>query len=214
MAKMSGNARKVTESRMTRDLNSLSNSSDWFIRTGMRRYSEDPNKQSYDYSDMRDLSEEEKTFLVAYLSNAYRIVNATLRGETSNSEADTLAKYVSRSLTKLQSYTGTVYRGENFDNAGDTRRESKAKYENRLSQLKSSVGKDIVFQSFISASASKDRAVKKFASGDKAIVFEIESKYGKDLRRYNDSEKEVLFDKNSKFRVLSVRGNKVKLKQL
>lgn len=211
MSKGSGSAgRASATARNVRDFadsdfDRLLNSSDWFIRNGMRSY--DENTGDYDESDMSGLSKKEKTYIVAYMSNAYPTINATLRGENDSADARLLAEKVDGALVKLKNYEGTVYRGETFPSAKAMSR--------RINEFKKLVGKTYESPSLTSTGAVRDRIVRKFTSSDgNSILYTIKSKTGKDLRKYNGEEYEVLFRARTKFRVLSVRGRNVSLEEL
>ena len=207
MAKGGGSSRSTSPN--SNDFGRLANSSDWFISVGMKRYESE--REDYDYSDMKKLNETEKTYLVAYLSNAYTSVNKYLRTGEGVADSGLLANKVSAALKKLDNYQGEVYRGIGFDG-----KSGKRQYDALLGYYKSNVGNAIEEKSFVSTGTNKSLVSRKFGKGsyDHSIEITIESKTGKDLRRYNNEEKEILFDRRTKFKVISVSGNKVRLKQL
>ena len=194
MAKGSGSTRNNNNSNL---IHRLEKSENWFISTGINRYNNEPNK---DYSDMSDLSTDEKRVLVAYLTNSSREINKSLRGEIEDKDASLLADLVSKSVKKLKSYQGETYRQVKFEREKD--------YKNFISLYKK--GEIITEKGFISSGLNKQKITKKFY-GNYEVKFTIKSKNGKNITHYNNEEKEILFDRNTKFKVISIRGNNMKL---
>lgn len=197
MAKGAGSTRSSNNSNL---IHRLGKSENWFISTGINRYDNEPNK---DYSDMRDLSTDEKRVLVAYLTNSSREINKSLRGEIEDKDASLLADLVSKSVKKLKSYQGETYRQVKFEREKD--------YKNFISLYKK--GEIITEKGFISSGLNKQKITKKFY-GNYEVKFTIKSKNGKNITHYNNEEKEILFDRNTKFKVISIRGNNIKLEEV
>lgn len=197
MAKGSGSTRNNNNSNL---IHRLEKSENWFISTGINRYNNEPNK---DYSDMSDLSTDEKRVLVAYLTNSSREINKSLRGEIEDKDASLLADLVSKSVKKLKSYQGETYRQVKFEREKD--------YKNFISLYKK--GEIITEKGFISSGLNKQKITKKFY-GNYEVKFTIKSKNGKNITHYNNEEKEILFDRNTKFKVISIRGNNIKLEEV
>lgn len=152
---------------------------------------------------MSDLSTDEKRVLVAYLTNSSREINKSLRGEIEDKDASLLADLVSKSVKKLKSYQGETYRQVKFEREKD--------YKNFISLYKK--GEIITEKGFISSGLNKQKITKKFY-GNYEVKFTIKSRNGKNITHYNNEEKEILFDRNTKFRVISVRGNNIKLEEV
>ena len=197
MAKGTGSTRNNNNSNL---IHRLEKSENWFISTGINRYNNEPNK---DYSDMSDLSTDEKRVLVAYLTNSSREINKSLRGEIEDKDASLLADLVSKSVKKLKSYQGETYRQVKFEREKD--------YKNFISLYKK--GEIITEKGFISSGLNKQKITKKFY-GNYEVKFTIKSKNGKNITHYNNEEKEILFDRNTKFKVISIRGNNIKLEEV
>lgn len=197
MSKGSGSTRNNNNSNL---IHRLEKSENWFISTGINRYNNEPNK---DYSDMSDLSTDEKRVLVAYLTNSSREINKSLRGEIEDKDASLLADLVSKSVKKLKSYQGETYRQVKFEREKD--------YKNFISLYKK--GEIITEKGFISSGLNKQKIIKKFY-GNYEVKFTIKSKNGKNITHYNNEEKEILFDRNTKFKVISIRGNNIKLEEV
>ena len=100
MAKGSGGTK--SSSKEAKDFSTLQNSKNWFIAAGMSKYAQEKNDPRYDLSDLNGLTEHEKTYVVAYLNNAYRIVNNSLRGIEPNADGDLLATKISSALKKTK----------------------------------------------------------------------------------------------------------------
>ena len=213
MAKGNGNTRGSTMPSGSA-IERLKNSRNMFIAMGMNKYDETKDGNDWDFSDMRNLTETDKTYLVAYLSNAYGVMNEALRGEREmNDEIKTMVKGVDRAIDKLAPYQGTVYRGIQFNSGRllTDRRE----YQAALDYYKSNVGEVITEKGYTSSGKIKTKIDRKFTSSDgNSIKFKIDSKTGRDLSRYNDEEYEVLFKRGTRFKVVSVRGNNVHLQEI
>lgn len=191
----------------------LKKSRNFFISAGMQYYDDNKDNPRIDFSDMDKLSETEKTYLVAYLSNAYGVVNDALRSnEPLNDEVKTLVAGIDRAVAKLDTFTGTVYRGLEFNSGRllTDRREHAA----LLNYYKSNIGKEITERAYTSTGKVKSRIDRKFAGGDLNLRFTIDSKTGRNLSKFNDEEYEVLFKRGTRFRVVSVRGNNIHLQEV
>ena len=70
----------------------LKKSKNFWINAAMNRYDREKDDSRWDFSDMRNLSEDDKTYLVAYLSNAYNVVNTALRSGEMNEEIKSIVK--------------------------------------------------------------------------------------------------------------------------
>lgn len=213
MAKTSGNTRGNSMPSGSA-IERLQNSRNMFISEGMKRYESEKDNPGWDYSDMNALTETDKTYLVAYLSHAYGVMNEALRGEREmNDEITTMVKGVDRAINKLTPFEGTVYRGIQFDSGRllTDRRE----YQAVLDYYKSNVGDIITERGYTSSGKIKTKIDRKFTSSNgNNIKFTIDSKTGRDLSRYNDEEHEVLFKRGTRFRVVSVRGNNIHLQEV
>ena len=111
----------------------------------------------------------------------------------------------------MDKYEGTVYRGVKFQYGG-LRKEREKAYNDLLSYYKKNVGKVVTEKTYLSTGRDKGRIERKFTSTDfPSLKFTIQSKTGRNISRYNDEEKEVLFKRGTKFKVISVRGNRISL---
>lgn len=216
MAKGNGNTRSGSVPHGSA-IERLQNSRNSFIAAGMQRYDNEKNSGNWDYSNMANLSETDRTYLVAYLSNSYRVINDELRSDKKLSDdVRDMVRGIDRAVEKLTPFEGTVYRGITF-NTGTygVSREDRQNYQNALDYYKSNVGKDITEKAFLSTGKVQSRINRKFTeSGAPSIRFTIDSKTGRDLSRYNNEEYEVLFKRNTRFRVVSVKGSNVHLKEV
>lgn len=148
----------------------------------------------------------DKKIIKEYTANGFVAINAYLRAHDANAftlqEKEQLQEKVdtiSTFLQKAPKFDGASYRGvqlstEIFDG------------------LKSSIGGEISFPSFVSTSHDSTKASvfageRQMGSDKKRVLFKIEANsgvaIGGDLHHFKDSEKEVLFDRNSKFRIES-----------
>lgn len=212
MAKRNGTT-KATSLSHTSIIEELKQSKDFFIRNGMNRYDNEKDNPAWDFSDMKNLTETEKTYLVAYLSHSYRVINEGLRNNTENPEIKAMVKGIDKAVAKLDTFKGTVYRGMEFDTGHYFADKKNA--EAVLNYYKSNVGKDIVEKGYVSTGKVKSKIDKKFTSSMvPSFSFTIDSKTGRDVSRYNNEEKEVLFRRGTKFHVVSVKGNKIHLREV
>ena len=192
----------------------LKNSKNFWINAGMNRYDAEKNDGRWDFSDMRNLSEADKTFLTAYLSNSYHEVNDALRKGELNGEMKAMVKGIDKAVGKLDKYEGTVYRGVKFQYGG-TRKENAKAYSDLLAHYKSNVGKVVTEKTYLSTGKVKSLIDRKFTSSDHpSIKFTIKSKTGRNVSHYNSEEKEIVFGRNTKFKVVSVKGNHVSLSEI
>lgn len=214
MAKGTGGTKGQTMAH-TSVIESLKQSKSWEIRSGMKRYEGEKDDPAWDYSDMKNLSETDKTYLVAYLSHSYRVINEALRKDSMNDETKAMVRGIDRAMSKLNTYEGTVYRGIRFEYGDYTKKQHAQRYADTLAYYKSNVGKEITEKSYLSTGKVKTKIDKKFTTTlAPSIKFTIESKTGRDVSRYNDEEREVVFKRNTRFRVISVKGSNVHLKEV
>lgn len=207
MAKGSGGTKSASTSKGAKDFARLQNSKDWFISTGMGKYAAQKDDKDYDFSDLSGLNEQEKTYVVAYLNNAYRTVNNSLRGTEPNADGDLLATKISSAIKKLKTYEGETYRRMSVSNK---------EAQKLLSYYKDNKGKEVTFKEFLSTGKNQAKIKSKFSpyTNETSLDFVIQSKRGRDLRRYNSEEKEILFDKGSRFKVVSVSGKTIRLAEV
>ena len=131
------------------------------------------------------LTKEEKSAIITYVSSASYMINDMLRRDMKlTGMMANLSRNLSKALEKMPSYKGTVNRSLFF-------------YDEQIKQefIDSLKEKEITFKSFLSASKEV------YDDGDDIRLI-IKSKNGKDLTALNENEKEVLFDKNSKFKLV------------
>ena len=214
MAKGTGGTKGQTMAH-TSVIESLKQSKNWEIRSGMNRYDGEKDNPAWDYSDMKNLSETDKTYLVAYLSHSYGVINEALRKGSMNDETKAMVRGIDRAMSKLNTYEGTVYRGIRFEYGDYTKKQHAQRYADTLAYYKSNVGKEITEKSYLSTGKVKTKIDKKFTTTlAPSIKFTIESKTGRDVSRYNEEEREVVFKRNTRFRVISVKGSNVHLKEV
>lgn len=194
------------------DIDMLKTSKDWWIRSGMETYEDEKDNKRIDYSDMVNLSEAEKTILVAYLSHAYAKVNNALRTNAADNDTIIFTKLLNNILSKLKTYKGVCYRGIVIDSG--IKRIDTITYGNLLTYYKHNEGKIIEYKEFLSCGKNKDKIIRKFMMSDNSLNFTILSKTGKDLSKYNYEEEEILFKTNTKFKVVNVMNNYIKLEEI
>ncbi len=200
MAKAGGGTRNGARKN---DIAVLKKSSNWFIREGINKY--DSLNSGFNLSDLKNLSDDQKRYVVAYMSHSYGVVNKQLRNGNVSTDVKLMTKGIDDGLSHIAKYEGEVYRGVRFDSTKD--------YRSTIEYYKSNIGKTVTDKAYVSTGKEKKKVVRKFTSNNNSIVFTISSKNGRDVSRFNDEEKEVIFKRNTKFKVLSVRGNNIHLEE-
>lgn len=149
-------------------------------------------------SGMMKLSEAEQGAIQRYISSeAYSLNEALRTGGVLAKEEQNLVKNLDSALEKLPSYLGTVYRSlsdfgiEDVDAFIRTYRVGKT----TSSPAYTSSGTEVYDESF-------------------PIQYVIQSKHGKDLRFYNPEESEILFARNTKFRITKIEGHTIYMEEV
>lgn len=96
-----------------------------------------------------------------------------------------MQKYLDSVLAKMPKYEGIVYRSLSFDNDELL----KFAYEHK-------VGSIVTYQAYTSTSTNIS-----FYHENPTVIMKIYSKNGRDIRKYNPEENEVLYEKNMQFLV-------------
>lgn len=144
------------------------------------------------------LSVEEQAALTKYISPDSYILNDKLRkgiGLTED-EKDWIMN-LDNALDKMPDYEGTVYRSVSEFGIKDI----DAFIDGHV------VGGRKIFPSYISSSLGVyDESF--------PIQYVIKSKHGKNVNHYNQSEKEILFKRNSRFLITKVQGNTIWMEEI
>lgn len=136
--------------------------------------------------DTMELTAEEKWVLNEYVSSGSYKINSLLRsGEELPEALYNLQKYLDSVLAKMPKYEGIVYRSLSFDNDELL----KFAYEHK-------VGSIVTYQAYTSTSTNIS-----FYHENPTVIMKIYSKNGRDIRKYNPEENEVLYEKNMQFLV-------------
>ncbi|WP_298546654.1 ADP-ribosyltransferase [uncultured Parabacteroides sp.] len=146
------------------------------------------------------LKEDKSEYIEAiskYTGSYYPRINQYLRGQRKQLDNDTLSVIdgISKYINLSDKYIGTSYRGITADRI----------MFDKLKTLKK--GNDYIENGFMSTSANK-LVAEDFADGTEyKIIFEIKGKNGVDISSISDmqEEKEILFDKSSKFKITKVK---------
>lgn len=134
----------------------------------------------------------EAFFITFHIGQGLGWLNEDLRnGLKYKTECKTLfSEYLDNSLSKIGSYSGTVYRMDN----------PIADSEHELKWFRRNTGKCIIIRHYLST--SKD------IWNNRPVTWEIETlqngSYGKDISKLNISEREVLFKRDSRFRIIGI----------
>lgn len=132
-----------------------------------------------------------------------REINRRLRNGIEDEYVDVASQLISQALAKLPKYEGVVYRGETM---------SMAKLRGRFLDH---IGEVVSDKGFVSSSRYMNTPMKfishvGISKSDKRVIFEIQSKNGRDISRISEfngifnpeNQHEILFDKGTKFLVL------------
>lgn len=151
------------------------------------------------------LTEKDKAALSLYTGEGFRAMNYALRKKSGLSpESKMLSRDLSAVLKKMPQFRGMVYRGMRFG--------SKKQFESYAEFIRQTKKKTDLFEAFVSTSTRLDVA-KHYAGDGYRVLYTIFSKRGRYLGGYSApattsksiTEREVLFDKQSRFTIQSVR---------
>lgn len=157
-------------------------------------YKEWLNGKKKDKINGQKLNYEEEHALMNYLSSDSYKVNEKLRRNLPLGEHESMVQNLDSALKKLPKYQGTVFRDVYFSDDGGA-----LEYYNLFVDDSGKLRSKIPFKEFISS--SKDSNYNQVAQ----FQLEIKSSKGRDLKGINDREKEVLFMRNSEFKILNQR---------
>jgi len=155
--------------------------------------------------DLVPLTKSEKFAIEDYTSDKFLGLNKKLRQGLSLEPADkTLLKKLSSGLEKLPSYEKDVFRKVSFNTESDLKKFLKAHRKNSIVKYKTPI-----------SSSTDNRRFLFSGKGDVNITIK-KSISGKDISSFskNPVEKEVLFDRNKSFKILSVKKNNLNAYEL
>ncbi|RAQ28686.1 hypothetical protein DPQ25_07775 [Hydrogeniiclostridium mannosilyticum] len=149
---------------------------------------EEYKKQLDNSSNFAILNEKEEAAVMEYISGGSYILNAKLREKMPlEPYEERTIQLMDSALKKLPVYQGGVLRTLNFSND-----------EEALDFVsKHMLGNDVIYDAYTSTSVNAGY------SENPSIILKIKSFTGRDLRKYNEEEGEVLFARKTVFRVLS-----------
>ena len=148
--------------------------------------------------DTIDLTDGEEYALLDYISSKSYKINATLRaGIALSAEEQAFVRDLDSALDKIPRYQGTVFRS-----LSDFEIEDVNKF------LQSYIpGEDVEFPEYLSTSTA-------VYDDSMPIQYVICSTNGHDIRLFNQSESEILFSKNSRFKIKRVDGHTIYLEEI
>ncbi len=138
------------------------------------------------------LTEDEEYYLGEYLkSTSYKINDTLRRGVAWTEQEETMIKNVDSALKKLPKYSGNLLRTIDFSD-----------FPNPKEMLEEFVagfieGNDITFAEYISTARLGQHHENPMVS-----IWIQNSKNGRDVSKYRNDENEILYERNSKFKVL------------
>ena len=165
-----------------------------------RRESEEKPKEEKDSNnnEKESLSKFDKDLIEEYTESLHESLNSELRQPIGDPDLEEKANDLSEAINKLPDFKGNVIRFQPIN-------------EITLKMLNSNIGKVITFKAFTSTSKIEDLSKKK----KNDFIFKIKSNSGKDISSYSsrEEEQEVLFDKGSKFKLISIDNNILNFEQ-
>lgn len=134
-----------------------------------------------------ELSDEEQYAINQYISSESYILNETLREELELTEQQkTLINNLDKALDKFPKYEGNVTRSIMLDK--DTLKDFLENHK---------VGNNVIYKAYTSTTVGNRY------NDESNIELHIKSKRGKDIRKFNKEEQEILFKRNTKFQVIN-----------
>lgn len=137
-------------------------------------------------------SKEEYGALMSYISSDSYKINEKLRTDAKLSDQEKeLVHLLDSALSKTKNYKGIVNRSVNF------------MYDNDIKEFvaKHKVGHEICYNQYLSSTTDL------VYNEDAQVQVHILSKHGKDIRKYNQRENEILFKRDAKFYVKNMQKN-------
>ena len=149
-------------------------------------------------NSIMEMTEQEQWALNEYISSGSYKINAALReGRPLSDEEKELIEYLDAALKKMPTYEGTVYRSITDFGIDDI----DAFWANYIP------GKTIRFPAYMSSGT-------KVYDDRFPIQYVIKSKSGRDIRKFNPEEFEILFPRNSEFRIVKVEEGTIYMEEL
>lgn len=150
-----------------------------------------------DIQHMYDLSDDEMYAVNQYVSSeSYKINDIFRRGMLLSGSMKQMSKNLDKALNKLDSYEGDVTRSLSIDDPGILKSFLQAH----------KVGNSVTYPEYISTTSGGI-----YNKKGNIQLYILNSKNGKDLTLINKSEKEVLYKRNSSFKVVAKEEKKGKV---
>ena len=130
-------------------------------------------------------------------AESYKINDLLRRGEPLSPQEKEIIGNIERAIAKLPVYKGEVYRSLESDMMTDLERFNQEHIPGRI----------VSYQAFTSTGT-----IVYDESMDIQLI--IESKTGRDMRKYNPMEQEILFPRGSRFLITKREGNKIWMKEI
>lgn len=145
-----------------------------------------------------EITDEDIYALNTYKSaESYKINDLLRRGEPLSPQEKEIIGNIERAIAKLPVYKGEVYRSLESDMMTDLERFNQEHIPGRI----------VSYQAFTSTGT-----IVYDESMDIQLI--IESKTGRDMRKYNPMEQEILFPRGSRFLITKREGNKIWMKEI
>ncbi|WP_315002284.1 minor capsid protein [uncultured Selenomonas sp.] len=161
------------------------------VQVDSRLRYEEWKKKYVDEPEQEPLTEDEEYAINYYISSGAYVLNDKLRrGAPLNDFEQKCVLNLDSALTKLPAYDGALQRSVSFFDA-ESLQTFLAEHE---------VDAEVSYLAYTSMTASENSHI----PGGQVQLFVIQSRQGRDLRAYNEAEQEVLYPRNSRFRVKDV----------
>lgn len=137
-------------------------------------------------------SKEEYGALMSYISSGSYKINEKLRtGAKLSDQERQFVQNLDSVLSKTKNYKGTVNRSISF------------MYDNDIKEFvaKHKVGRNVYYNQYLSSTTDS------VYNDEAQVQLHILSKHGKDIREYNQREREILFNRDASFTVKTVENN-------
>lgn len=166
---------------------------EWRAKSGQNREKNIVNSMS---NDIMNLTEEELGALLRYKSSESYVINEALRNahdllQLTDDQANFVGK-LDKALSKMPTYEGTVVRTVNFSDYPDA--------ETRLADFlqEFEVGKNKKVKQYWSTSCKEG-----YDRNSDVIIYIQNAKKGRDIRTIGVDEKEILYDRDTTFKVIN-----------
>lgn len=154
-------------------------------------------KQGREEIEEKDLTPDEESAIIRYIgSDSYKINEPLRNGSELTQDQKEWIKTLDRALEKMPVYEGEVTRSLTFQLQGKEALREFLK-EHKINEI-------------VSYPAYTSTTVGDTYNSNGEVQIKIISKTGRDIRRFNEGEQEILFERNKRFKVIKYEFYKEK----